>query len=138
MMKLKIEYKKDGTRGLFADENFSKSNIILILRGNKFTKPTRTSIQIRDKHIEHHEGGFMNHHCNPSAKILVIDDIEDAIVVAKRNILRGEEITFDYETTEEKMAAPFKCECHGKLIEGWNSFPRVINFKQNELEFEKG
>ena len=110
MMKIKVEYKEDGSRGLFADETFHKGNILLILRGNKFPEPSRTSIQIRDKHIEHHEGGFINHHCNPSAKILIIDDIEDGILVAARHIFRGEEITFDYETTEEKLAAPFECE----------------------------
>ena len=129
MMEVKVQYKDDTIRGLFADQKFSKSNIILILRGNKFPKPTRTSIQIRDKHIEHYEGGFMNHHCNPTAKILVIDDIEDGIVVAKRNIFKGEEITFDYETTEEIMAAPFECECHGRLISGWNAFQRVLTNK---------
>ena len=48
-----------------------------------------------------------------------------SLVTAKKDIKKEDEITFDYETTEEVMVAPFKCECHGKLIEGWNSFPRV-------------
>ena len=95
MMKVAIKNKDDGSKGLFADETFQKNNIIFILRTTvNRLEPTRTSIQIRDKHIEHHEGGFMNHHCNPSAKILVIPDIEDGIVVAARLIYRGEEMDF--------------------------------------------
>ena len=124
--KLEIRLIKQGMRGLFANRTFDKGEIILLLKGNYFNKPTRTSIQIgRDKHVENYEGGLINHHCNPSANIIVIPDVEPAIVVANTTIFKGEEITFDYETTESEMAEPFKCACHGKLIEGWNSFPRT-------------
>ena len=124
--KLEIRLIKQGMRGLFANRTFNKGEIILLLKGNYFNKPTRTSIQVgNNKHVENYEGGLINHHCNPSANILIIPDVEPAIVVANKTIFKGEEITFDYETTEEVMVAPFKCECHGKLIEGWNSFPRT-------------
>ena len=124
--KLEIRLIKQGMRGLFANRTFNKGEIILLLKGNYFNKPTRTSIQVgNNKHVENYEGGLINHHCNPSANILIIPDVEPAIVVANTTIFKGEEITFDYETTEEVMAEPFKCECHGKLIEGWNSFPRT-------------
>jgi hypothetical protein len=124
--KLEIRLIKQGMRGLFANRTFNKGEIILLLKGNYFNKPTRTSIQVgNSKHVENYEGGLINHHCNPSANIIIIPDVEPAIVVANKTIFKGEEITFDYETTEEFMAEPFKCECHGKLIEGWNSFPRT-------------
>jgi hypothetical protein len=124
--KLEIRLIKQGMRGLFANRTFNKGEIILLLKGNYFNKPTRTSIQVgNSKHVENYEGGLINHHCNPSANIIIIPDVEPAIVVANKTIFQGEEITFDYETTEEAMAEPFKCECHGKLIEGWNSFPRT-------------
>ena len=35
-------------------------------------------------------------------------------------IFEGEEITFDYETTESEMAEPFQCNCHGNWIRGKN------------------
>jgi SET domain-containing protein len=124
--KLEIRLIKQGMRGLFTHRTFNKGEIILLLKGNYFNKPTRTSIQVgNSKHVENYEGGLINHHCNPSANIIIIPDVEPAIVVANKTIFKGEEITFDYETTEEFMAEPFKCECHGKLIEGWNSFPRT-------------
>ena len=128
MNRTNVEIKeiKKGAKGLFANQSVEKGKIILVLQGEKFSKPSRTSIQIEDKHIEDPEGGYMNHHCDPSAEIKINSSfVGFNLVTAKRDIKKGDEITFDYETTEEVMVAPFKCECHGKLIEGWNSFPRV-------------
>tara|TARA_B100001245_G_scaffold219523_1_gene189416 strand:- start:411 stop:782 length:372 start_codon:yes stop_codon:yes gene_type:complete len=122
---VKIKRIKGDYSGLFASQQIDKNQLILVLDGNGFDVPTRTSIQVRDKHIEDVNGGFMNHHCDPSAVIVVVELIKEGLVVARRKIEEGEEITFDYETTEEHMAEPFHCECHGRLIEGWNSFKRV-------------
>ena len=119
--KLEIKTIKKGMRGLFANRTFNKGEVILLLKGNWFKEPTRTSIQVgKDKHIENYEGGHINHHCNPSANIIIIPDVEPAIVVANKTIFKGKEITFDYETTEVDMAEPFKCECHGNWIQGKN------------------
>ena len=122
-----VKQIEKGHLGLFATKDIREGAIILYLTKDStfLSYPTRTSIQVEDRHLEHYEGGCTNHHCNPSANILIIPDVEPAIVVANTTIFKGEEITFDYETTEEVMAEPFKCECHGKLIEGWNSFPRT-------------
>ena len=120
IIKTKIKEIKKGIRGLFADEFIHKGNIILVLKGTSLPISTKTSIRIRNKNIEHYEGGYMNHHCDPNAKILVIDDIKEGIVVAKKDIHKGEEITFDYETTEPKLSHPFHCDCHGRLIIGKN------------------
>ena len=123
---VKIKETKKGAKGLFASQPIEKGKIILVLQGEKFSKPSRTSIQIGDKHIEDPEGGYINHHCDPTAEIKINSSfVGFNLVTAKKDIKKGDEITFDYETTEEVMVAPFKCECHGKLIEGWNSFPRV-------------
>ena len=123
---VKIKETKKGAKGLFANQPIEKGKIILVLQGEKFSKPSRTSIQIGDKHIEDPEGGYINHHCDPTAEIKINSSfVGFNLVTAKKDIKKEDEITFDYETTEEVMVAPFKCECHGKLIEGWNSFPRV-------------
>jgi len=47
-------------------------------------------------------------------------------LVALRNIKSGDEITFNYESNEEELAVPFKCDCHGRLIVGFNPFQRVV------------
>jgi hypothetical protein len=128
-----VEIRKIDTefRGLFASKDIDAGKIILVLSGNYFDEPTRTSIQIESRHLEHYEAGYMNHHCEPSAEVIV-NSREHAgqgtiepLVLAKRDIMKGEEVTFDYETTEAVMSEPFHCKCHGTLIEGWNAYRRV-------------
>ena len=72
------------------------------------------------KHFEDDIGRYLNHHCNPNSNIVVIPDVEPSLVVSNKPIFEGEEITFDYETTESEMAEPFKCACHGNWIRGKN------------------
>ena len=123
------EIKRD-VSGLFAGEAIERWTIILMLRGKELSKPTRTSIQVRDKHIEDPRGGYINHHCEPNAYIEILPDFVGAdpgsqnattlvaIVIAKKDIGKGEEITFDYETTETELMEPFRCDCHGRWISG--------------------
>ncbi len=117
-------------RGLYTKKEYRKEEIVLYLEGNYFQSPTRTSIQVGNKHIESWEGGHINHHCDPNTEIRIHKNFIGtcssslwsgklvALVVAKRDIQIGEEITFDYETTETEMAEPFECNCHGRWIRG--------------------
>ena len=116
--KVIIKKIKKDMRGLFANEDMPKNSLIFILKGNHMAEPTRTSIRVRDKNIEHYEGGLMNHHCNPSTEIRIIKNVKEGFVIAKKHINKGEEITFDYESVEPKLSHPFHCDCHGKLIVG--------------------
>ena len=116
-----IKEIKDGMKGLFTKKRFVNGTKVLELDGNYFPYPTRTSIQIGDQHLEHYEGGHVNHHCDPNTKVIV-PNFTSPFLVATKNIEIGEEITFDYESTEEELASPFICECHGKLIVGRNVF----------------
>ena len=115
---VEIREYEEGKLGLFASKQIDTGSLILVLNGNYFPKPTRTSIQIGDRHMEHYEGGFMNHHCDPSSKIVVLELIKEPLVLATRKINLGEQITFDYETTEDKLNNPFKCDCHNRWIRG--------------------
>ena len=125
------ETDSDKGRGLYTKKEYGKEGIVLYLEGIYLPYPTRTSIQIKyDKHIESWEGGHINHHCDPNTEIKVHKDFIGrnphsqmevslvALVVAKRDIYIGEEITFDYETTEVELAEPFECNCHGRWIRG--------------------
>ena len=47
-------------------------------------------------------------------------DSQNRYLKALKDIEKGEEITFDYETTETELREPFKCDCHGRLIVGKN------------------
>jgi hypothetical protein len=71
-------------------------------------KASRYTVQIgRDVHVEVGKLSALNHSCDPN----VILDTERLLVIARRNIASGEELTFFYPSTEWEMAAPFICLC---------------------------
>ena len=107
-------------KGLYSIKKYGSGNIVLVLEGNYLPYPTRTSIQVGDRHLESWEGGHVNHHCLPNTKVVVEQGEFNLMhyLVAIKNIQIGEQITFDYESTETEMSEPFKCNCHGKWIRG--------------------
>jgi len=108
-------------KGLYSTKKYCNGDLVLNLEGNILPYPTRTSIQVgEDKHLESWEGGHVNHHCSPNTKVISVKvfEINDYFLVAIKDIEIGEQITFDYETTETEMAEPFKCSCHGRWISG--------------------
>lgn len=104
--------------GVFARRALAKGDRILDIEGDRVAHPTRHSIQLGlDLHIEctsamgademrsHFPWRFLNHCCDPNASVV------GRSLVARRAIAAGEEITFDYTTTEAAMAEPFPCCC---------------------------
>jgi hypothetical protein len=114
---LVIKEIKDGMKGLFTKKSFVNGIKVLELDGTYFPYPTRTSIQIGEQHLEHYEGGHINHHCDPNTKVIV-PNFTPPFLVAIKDIEFDEEITFNYETTETELIAPFQCDCHGNWILG--------------------
>ena len=109
---------KNNFSGLFSKKFLEKGSIILSLGNVTSVNPTRTSIQIHKKHVEHHLGAYINHHCRPNSFV----DSDKSLIVAKKDIQADEEITIDYLQTESMLAESFHCHCcDGKLILGKNS-----------------
>jgi hypothetical protein len=101
--------------GLFTTKKYNQGEIIFILSGKEFDKPTRESIyvgEINGKHTHVHDnyGQYINHSFEPS---VIINGYN---IVAIRDLDINEEITFDYNTNELQMASPFVVE--GKLVNG--------------------
>lgn len=103
---------------LVATRDIARGARILLIDGRLQRHPTRYSIQLDiDVHIEcdselessemraRHPWRFLNHACNPNARV------HGRILFARRAIGAGDEITFDYTTTEISMAEPFHCGC---------------------------
>jgi len=103
---------------LFATRDIAAGTTILHIEGRLQQHPTRYSIQLGDaEHIEadgslpddemrvRHPWRFLNHSCDPNACV------EGRMLLALRPIACGEQITFDYTTTEASMAEPFACLC---------------------------
>ena len=102
-------------RGVFATRKINKNTIIFKMHGEFINKPTQTSVQIGEgMHIEDALAGLVNHSCEPTAKV----DRQLHAFMSLRDIEPNEEITFNYNSNEDNIAAPFKCECCGKKICG--------------------
>ncbi|MFN9078403.1 MAG: SET domain-containing protein-lysine N-methyltransferase [bacterium] len=104
--------------GLFATRDIAHGECILEIHGTIQRSPTRYSIQIgADEHIECQESlpdaemrvrfpwRFLNHCCEPNCSIA------GRTLVARGAIRSGDQLTFDYTTTEAMMAEPFECKC---------------------------
>ena len=89
-------------KGLYSTKSYLKDEIVFTLAGQLYDNPTRETIYIGDnKHIYDEFGIFMNHSFTPSTRI------DGHNVVALRDIKVNDEITFNYNDSELKMATPF-------------------------------
>lgn len=71
-----------------------------------------------DRHVELDEPArLMNHSCGPNTG--VVDNDEDGYdFIALRDIEMGEELTWDYETTEYESIAVDRCLCGSESCRG--------------------
>ena len=106
MLVIKIENK---FRSLITKQAYSQGEIICEIPTEKlFDKANRYTVQIsQEKHTEVGKLSALNHSCDPN----VILDTERLIMVARRDIEKGEELSFFYPSTEWEMDAPFICLC---------------------------
>ena len=99
---MEIITNEDDTYKLVASKAYNNNDIIRVLKGEEYDKPSRTTIEVdTDKHIDDEFGIYINHSFTPSTRI------EKGCVVANKYIQEGEEITFNYNLSETKMATPF-------------------------------
>lgn len=108
---------KNGIHGLgvFLTQDVKKGALLFIMKGDMLDHPTRTSVQVgKHRHIEDVLASYINHSCKPTAKVAR----RQHAFVSLRDLEKGDEITFDYNKNEDKMASPFVCECCGRKIKG--------------------
>lgn len=114
-----VEVRDDGRfKGVFARESITEGSVIFQLRGTISTSPSKYTIQVgwrrhlnlpkrKPKDARDYDWQYLNHHCSPNGYI----DTTELTFRALREIEAGEEITFNYLTTESDMAVPFECTC---------------------------
>ena len=119
----------EGHFRVVATAPFAPGEPVLEIEGAEIARPSRWSIQVdEDVHLEvprdttdlhavfaRQPWRFLNHSCAPNAAV------RGRTLVAVRAVARGEEITFDYNTTELEMATPFdcRCGCGGRRVAGF-------------------
>ncbi len=96
-------------RSLITKQAYKKGEVMCSIPSeNILDKPNRFTVQIaRDKHTHVGKLAALNHSCNPN----VILDTERMLMIACRDIEKGEELSFFYPSTEWEMQAPFICLC---------------------------
>lgn len=103
--------RRNGKCGLFALGPIRKDTAIIDFRDEELLPaPTRRSVQIDEgKHVIGREEtvGYLNHSCQPNAWV----DVRGMCVRALWDIAPGQEVTFNYLTTEYELHDSFRCDC---------------------------
>ncbi len=125
-----IQPKREG-RGLFSGRLFRPGETILVAQGVISDVPRPTSFQVgpsehldvpADASPEAHPWRFLEHGCCPNTAF------QGRRLEALERIEPGDELTFDYETTEWELVSPFTCACGsagctGRKIRGFRHLP---------------
>jgi uncharacterized membrane protein YeiB len=102
-----------GFATLRAVRSFEPGEIVFPLEGQRVVQATRFTIQVGlgahlDPVSEHvSPWRYLNHGCDPNVAI----DVPRRAVVARLPIAAGDELRFDYNTTEWELAESFVCNC---------------------------
>jgi hypothetical protein len=115
-----------GFKGIFARQDILQDSVIFCLKGTISTRPSKYTIQVgRNRHLNFptirktdddldYCWQYLNHSCEPNGYI----NTAELAFRALKNIKQGEEITFNYLTTESEMAVPFNCICGSPVCFG--------------------
>lgn len=132
----------EGELGVIARRDYQKGEVLFKVEGPIRTRPTKYSFAIAlDQHIEPQRedgvsdfGHYLNHSCDPN--VIVKPVAESAShpridVIARRAIMAGEELAFDYASLEYEITATNTlCRCNTpacrKTIHGFKDLPRRV------------
>lgn len=114
---------RHGQYAVVANADIAAGDLVLHVTGIEVTMPTRYTLQVAATvHVEAQPDSdgpdgypiwrFMNHGCEPN---VVLRGREFHTL---RAIKAGDELTFDYDSTEWDMAAPFRCHCASTRCRG--------------------
>lgn len=123
-------------KGLIAGEKIEKNSLIYLKKDHITDIRTVSSIEVAHcKHIETaNMGRYINHSCEPNAHVktnLINDDTGVVALLSVKEIDKGDEITFDYATTESFLSAEasrIRCLCGSEFCRG-----KIMSF--NDLTY---
>lgn len=120
--KLEVQPSREfGGRGLYATELIREGELLAVWGGDVFTRQelddypeevTTHSIQVEEDifigpiKIGEDPADFFNHSCNPNGWL-----VGQIVLVAMRDIQTGEEVCFDYATSDGSDYDEFECLC---------------------------
>ena len=113
--------------GLFATKIFAKGDIIIEYTGEHITHEEAdrrlgkyhfilSDAIVVDGRERKNTARYINHACKPNAEAEIDEDEEKINILARRKILPGEEITYDYGKEYWNWhIKPHGCKCHSCL-----------------------
>lgn len=125
-------HTRAGHLGLRTVEAILPGQIILEAQHPVQISPTRTSIQVaHDAHMDSYIIGWVNHSCAPNTSVEIASrgGLYRVRLRALQPLCPGDEITFNYLTTEYDLHEPFVCQCQDVgcygAIRGFRYLPRA-------------
>ncbi len=136
--KCEVRQTRGRGRGVFAKENIKKGEEIAAFDGPVYgwwSKKWTTDLYNHAIQFERYKwrdsngiARLLNHSCKPNCGIKNLFRL-----VAMRNIRKGEELTWDYEMTENHPYWRMKCTCNSpkcrKLIGAYDNMPQDVRKK---------
>lgn len=107
--------------GLFAEEPIAKGKCIIEYTGRQISKEEEyesyskylfevSKTKTIDGRAKTNKARYINHSCRPNCEIEI--RLERVYVFSKRNIRKGEELTYDYDTDYfDEYIKPVGCKC---------------------------
>ncbi len=127
--KCKISASKLGGKGVFAIKKIKKNEMVALWGGIVYSRKEIQNLDRKFPHIAAHalaiykdfylgpinndkldDAELFNHSCEPNIGVK-----GQIVVLAKRDILCGEELCFDYDTTDTNDDDFFVCSCKSKF-----------------------
>jgi len=136
--KLKFEKSTIHAWGVFAMENIERNEQVVEYIGEYISPEIADERQqvyqengiddymfranddvIIDATMKGNKARFVNHSCDPNCytRPLLVDDTPRVVIYAKRQIMAGEELTYDYKFPLEEIKIP--CHCGAKSCRGF-------------------
>ena len=129
-----------------AVENVKSGSFLADLWGPVLDLPTAYTVQVDEQKHVLPKGmlAYFNHSCQPNAKFIFqsrkisypsLDANHEVFwhVVATHDIEKGEDVTFDYHTTEYDMAAHFQCICAAEKCLGKIKGSKYLSPEQQKV-----
>jgi SET domain-containing protein len=105
--------EEKGFKGLYATRAYKIGELVVEFDGEEVQSPTRTSVQVGEKHYEvGYPVQYINHDCKSNI------ERKGKSFYAMRDIKPGDEILFNYLDNEWEMANPFDCRKCGQQVKG--------------------
>ena len=109
-----IVSERKGFHALISKRDFLEGEEVCKVIGKEITQPNRFSVQVgQNLHINVKAPvKYINHDCTGNI------ELQGRKFVAIKPIFKGDEIAFNYNSSEDELAEPFTCNKCGKLIKG--------------------